>query len=117
MSSASNGVDDERARLGEQRGAFFHVAECINNRDGDAYRTTGGVAELDSDADGRTTFNNDGAVCSAKEGKGEGNRARSPLAYLPPSLPPTRNAAHLEEWSCGQSPERGRAVLLLFGGF
>ena len=81
-------------------------------------RTTGGRSRRIGL--GRTTFNNDGAVCSAKEGKREGNRAGSPPAYLPPSIPPTRNAAHPEKWSCGQSPERGRrgrAVWLLFSGF
>ena len=50
-------------------------------------RTTGGRSRRIGL--GRTTFNNDGAVCSAKEGKREGNRAGSPPAYLPPSIHPT----------------------------
>ena len=88
-------------------------------------RRAGGVAELDSDGLGRTTFNNDGAVCSAKEGRQEGRESSGVATGLPPSIPPsippTRNAAHPEKWSCGQSPERGRrkgrAVWLLFSGF
>ena len=106
--------------MGEQRGAFFHVAECINNRrDGDGvYRTDDGRSRRIGL--GRTTFNNDGAVCSAKEGRQEGRESSGVATGLPPSIPPTRNAAHPEKWSCGQSPERGRrgrAVWLLFSGF
>ena len=112
--------------MGEQRGAFFHVAECINNRrDGDGvYRTDDGRAESPNwtrtDSDGRRlTMMEPFAARRKARGKGI-ERGRHRPTSLPPSIPPTRNAAHPEKWSCGQSPERGRrgrAVWLLFSGF
>ena len=90
-----------RARLGEQRGAFFHVAECINNRRAATAttligrRTTGGVAEFDSDGRGRTDGGTDGRrltmmepFAARRKARGKGiERGRHWPTSLHPSHP------------------------------